>query len=173
MINMENNSKKLIIIEILLGIAIVAIDLITKALVDANIPLGSSIVVIEGVLNLTYVRNTGAAFSILNNQMTLFYIITPIALVALGYILVKHHKDSKLQNFALVVTIGGILGNFYDRVVYQYVRDMIEVKFIEFPVWNVADMALCVGVGMIILALVLEMIKEYKTNKENKKKQNG
>lgn len=167
---MKNNTKKIIVLEVLVGVLILALDLITKALTEANIPLGQSVVVIDGILNFTYVRNTGAAFSILDNQMTLFYIITPIAVGVLLFYLVKHHKESMFQNFAIVVTLAGILGNFYDRVVFQYVRDMIEVTFISFPVWNVADMALCVGVGMIVLALILELIKETKENKEKNKK---
>ena len=161
-------TKKLIIFEVLFFVVLLASDLITKAIVDANMVLGQSVVVIENVLSFTYVHNTGAAFSIMENQMLFFYIITPIAFVVFLIYLAKNHNDSMLQNVSIVLILAGMIGNFYDRVVYQYVRDMIHATFIDFPIWNVADMWLVIGVGLFIIYLIQEMIKEVKASKKDK-----
>ena len=163
-----SKTKKLIIFEVLFFVVLLASDLITKAIVDANMTLGQSIVVIENILNFTYVHNTGAAFSIMENQMLFFYIITPISFVIFVGYLAKNHNDSLIQNVSIVMILAGMIGNFYDRVVYQYVRDMIHVTFIDFPIWNVADMWLVIGVGLFIIYLITEIIKEFKLNKKDK-----
>ncbi len=161
-------TKKLIIFEVLFFILLLVADLVTKAIVDANMTLGQSIVAIEGVLNFTYVHNTGAAFSMFEGKMLYFYIITPISFAIFTWYLVKNHKDSILQNISVVMILAGMLGNFYDRVVYQYVRDMIHATFIDFPIWNVADMWLVIGVGLLVIYLIMEIVKELKMNKKDK-----
>lgn len=162
--------KKFITFEIILAIVLVVGDLLTKLLIDINYDLFESRVIIPNILNFTYVHNAGASFSMLEGQQTLFYIITPIAFIGFTYYFVSHHQENRWANVAIVMILSGIVGNFYDRIKFQYVRDFIEIKFIKFPIWNVADMALVVGTIIFVIYL-LSTIKEEMA-KEKEKKEN-
>ena len=150
----ENMRKR----EILLILAIVALDQITKYAIEAQLSLGQSIEIIEGFFSLTYARNTGAAWSILTGQMTFFYIISTIALVVMTYFLFKTDKKENLQRIALALLIAGTIGNFIDRLMFQYVRDFLDFVIIgyDFPIFNVADITLNVAIGLLILEAILE-----------------
>ena len=99
-------------------------------------------------------RNTGAAFSILENQQWLFTVITFIVLGVAFYYLIKQMQT---QNFwllaSLLLIISGGLGNFIDRLRLGYVVDMIHLDFVDFAIFNVADSYLSVGVALLIIAL--------------------
>jgi signal peptidase II len=144
--------------EVLLILAVVALDQITKYAIEAQLSLGQSIEIIKGFFSLTYARNTGAAWSILTGQMTFFYIISTIALVVMTYFLVKTDKKENLQRIALALLIAGTLGNFIDRLMFQYVRDFLDFIIIgyDFPIFNVADISLNVAIGLLILEAILE-----------------
>lgn len=139
---------------------IVTIDQITKYLTVQNIALYESIEVIPGVLSFTYHQNTGAAWSILEGQMWFFYIVT----VIIGGVMIYYlHTEGKKQIFfgwALVFLLGGAIGNFIDRLLYQYVIDMIRTDFIQFPIFNVADMSLTFGVILMLIYLVWDEVKQ-------------
>ncbi len=150
----ENMRKR----EVLLILAVVALDQITKYAIEAQLTLGQSIEIIKGFFSLTYARNTGAAWSILTGQMTFFYIVSVIALVVMTYFLVKTDKKENLQRIALALLIAGTLGNFIDRLMFQYVRDFLDFIIIgyDFPIFNVADISLNVAIGLLILEAILE-----------------
>ncbi len=150
----ENMRKR----EVLLILAVVALDQITKYAIEAQLTLGQSIEIIQGFFSLTYARNTGAAWSILTGQMTFFYIVSVIALVVMTYFLVKTDKKETLQRIALALLIAGTLGNFIDRLMFQYVRDFLDFIIIgyDFPIFNVADISLNVAIGLLILEAILE-----------------
>jgi signal peptidase II len=150
----ENMRKR----EILLILAIVALDQITKYAIEAQLSLGQSIEIIEGFFSLTYARNTGAAWSILTGQMTFFYIISTIALVVMTVFLFKTDKKENLQRIALALLIAGTIGNFIDRLMFQYLRDFLDFIIIgyDFPIFNVADITLNVAIGLLILEAILE-----------------
>lgn len=150
----ENMRKR----EVLLILAVVALDQITKYAIEAQLSLGQSIEIIKGFFSLTYARNTGAAWSILTGQMTFFYIISVIALVVMTYFLLKTDKKENLQRIALALLIAGTLGNFIDRLMFQYVRDFLDFIIIgyDFPIFNVADISLNVAIGLLILEAILE-----------------
>ncbi len=157
----------LILAAIIIVLAIV-LDQLTKYLVVSNMFIGQTIPVIKDVFHITYVRNTGAAFSILSGSMTLFYIITPIALAVFTYILIKERKGKKLQLVLLGGIIGGTIGNFIDRVAYGYVIDFIDCRFINFAIFNVADMFLTCCVILYVLLLIVDLVKDMKKEKESK-----
>lgn len=144
--------------EFLLILAVVALDQITKYAIEAQLSFGQSIEIIKGFFSLTYARNTGAAWSILSGQMTFFYIISTIALVVMTYFLFKTDKKENLQRIALALLIAGTLGNFIDRLMFQYVRDFLDFIILgyDFPIFNVADISLNVAIGLLILETILE-----------------
>ena len=150
----------------LFSIAIVVLDQVTKYLTVANIELFADIPFVPGLLQLTYVRNTGAAFSSFEGQQWLFAIVF---IVFTGAILYEYFKKpmpfSKLERWCIAAVYGGGLGNMIDRVRLGYVVDMIETTFIEFPVFNVADCFITCGCILLMVSLFLfnkEFWKEEK-----------
>ena len=145
---------------------IVAADQYTKYLTVANIALYEDVPFIPGLLQLTYVRNTGAAFSSFEGQQWLFALVF---VVFTGLILWEYFKKpmpfTSLERWCIAAVYGGGLGNMIDRVRMGYVVDMIETTFIEFPVFNVADCFITCGCILMLVHLVLfnkEFWKEEK-----------
>ena len=135
---------------------IVAADQITKFLTVANIALYEDIPFIPGLLQLTYIQNTGAAFSSFEGQQWLFAVIF---VVFTGLILWEYRKKSMhfttLEWWCIAAIYGGGLGNMIDRVRLGYVVDMIETTFIVFPVFNVADCFITCGCILLMVHLIL------------------
>ncbi len=149
-------------------LGITAADQVTKYLVVQNIPLYGEVEAIPGLFHLTYVRNTGAAFSIFQGAQWLFAVIFLVFTVAVIWDLVKKVMPfTKLERWLIVFVYAGGLGNMIDRVRLGYVVDMIEVDFMNFPVFNVADCFITCGCILLLLHLVL-FNKEFW--KEEKKK---
>ncbi len=136
----------------LLAIAsMVLVDQVVKYwAVTVLAPIGT-IPLVPGVLQLTYVENRGAAFSILQNQIWLFIVLTVIILSAIAYVLRKNLIQTTFGRFGLIVIAAGALGNVLDRIFRHFVVDMIEVTFISFPVFNIADIYVTVGVVLFML----------------------
>ena len=152
----------------LFAAGIVAADQFTKYLTVANIALSQDVPFLPGLLQLTYVQNTGAAFSSFEGQQWLFALIF---LVLTGLILFEYFKKpmgfSKLERWCIAAIYGGGLGNMIDRVRLGYVVDMIETTFMDFPVFNVADCFITCGCILLMVHLFL-FNKEFW--KEEKKK---
>ena len=135
---------------------IVAADQFTKFLTVTGIPLHESIPFLPGLLDLTYVQNTGAAFSSFEGQQWLF------ALIFVGFtglLLYEHFKNTMgfttFEKWCIAAIYGGGLGNMIDRVRMGYVVDMIETTFPEFPVFNVADCFITCGCILMMAHLIL------------------
>ncbi|MDO4500144.1 MAG: signal peptidase II [Erysipelotrichaceae bacterium] len=139
-------------------VALTAIDQYLKNLVTTYIPLKESITVIDGFFNLTYVQNFGAGFSIMQNATTTFYILTPICLAIFLYLLKTCDKRDYLTKSALLLMIGGTMGNFLDRIFRIYVVDFLDFNLLgwDFPVFNFADICLTVGVALFIITVLKE-----------------
>lgn len=135
---------------------LVIIDQITKYLTIQNIGLHEVVEIIPNVLSFTYIQNTGAAWSILEGQMWFFYIITTFVIAFLLYYLYTEGRGDKILGIILSVILAGTIGNFIDRIIFQYVVDMIKVEFINFPIFNVADMLLTVGVAALMIYTIFE-----------------
>lgn len=128
------------ILMVLCVLGITAVDQLTKFLVVQNIPLYDHIPAIPGLFRLTYVQNTGAAFSMLQDQQWLFLVIFLVLTAAIVYDFAKKSMPfTKLERWLIVLVYAGGLGNMIDRVRLGYVVDMIELEFMNFPVFNVAD----------------------------------
>ena len=136
----------------------VAIDQIIKKAVVSNIGLNEVIVLIRDFFNLTYVRNYGAGFSILQNA-TLFLIILSIAACAvLFYLLMTSDKDDLISKMSYLLIISGAIGNLIDRVRFGYVIDFLDFKIFsyDFPVFNAADSFITVGCFILIFKIIWE-----------------
>ena len=146
---------------------IVGADQFTKYLTVAHIPLGQDMAFLPGVLGLTYVQNTGAAFSSFEGQQWLFALIFAVFTAAVVYDLWKKYMPfSKFERWCVAAIYAGGLGNMIDRVRLGYVVDMIEVEFIRFPVFNVADSFITCGCVALIVSLVLFNKEFWKDEKK-------
>lgn len=137
-------------------VALIALDQWVKFEIVKNIQLGEVKPFLPKILSLTYLRNTGAAFSILENQQWLFVVITLVVIGAAIWYLSKHIKGSVWLLSALSLIIAGGIGNFIDRMRQGFVVDMFQLDFINFAIFNVADSYLTIGV----LVLIVMMLKE-------------
>jgi signal peptidase II len=165
--------KKLRLCEYLLFSAIIAggifADQITKWLAVKYLSAIKTKPLIEGVLHLTYVENEGAAFGMLADHRWLFMIISSITIVGLGIFLYAGFAQNRLYSVSVAMIISGGIGNMIDRIALGYVVDFIDFCLIDFAVFNGADSFVCVGAGMLILALILDIVKEYKAKQEKQK----
>ena len=137
---------------------IVATDAMTKTLSSSLLAYGQRVEVWENFFWFTNVHNTGAAWSLLAGQWSFFIAVSFIALVAMVVFFIKSNPHQTVYRYALLVLFAGTLGNFMDRLFLGYVRDFLSFNLFGymFPVFNVADIALNVGVGLMILDAILE-----------------
>ena len=137
---------RLLVVYFLISALLVGLDQWSKYLTVQNISLGETKEFIPGFLSLTHLRNTGAAWSLLEGKMIFFYVIT----------LIKNYKKSIWYSVGLSFVLAGAIGNFIDRVRLGYVVDMLQTDFMNFPIFNVADSTLVVGVICIFIYLILD-----------------
>lgn len=151
------------------GIAIIAVilDQWTKWLIVKNMELGERISVWDPWFGILSHRNRGAAWGMLEGQMWLFYIVTIIVVAGIIYFFHKEAKGHPVFAISLMLLLGGAIGNFIDRLWRKEVVDFVDVLIpvinYDFPIFNVADAALTVGVILIIIHMILD-------EKKNKKK---
>lgn len=158
--------------QILLAVSalVLVLDQLTKIYIDRTMELHSSITVIEGFFNITYLRNKGAAFGILANsawRLPFFLLVSTIA-VAVILVVIKRLRDDQVLNAAsLSLIFSGALGNLIDRVRLGEVIDFLDVhwKGHHWPAFNIADSAICVGVFL----LAIEMIQEERREKASQR----
>jgi signal peptidase II len=151
---------KYIIIELLLVGAVIALDLITKETIYAKAEAQGRISFIKGVLSFVAVRNEGASFGMLSSNTLLLTIVSAVSSAGLLAFLIGSIKHRHiLLRSSLILIIGGAVGNLVDRVWLGYVRDFMEYDFVEFAVFNMADV--CLTIGTILLVIyVLFFYKE-------------
>ncbi|KAA9301995.1 MULTISPECIES: signal peptidase II [Aerococcus] len=130
------------------------LDQVVKAWTVNHLALLESQSLIPHVLSLQYIQNRGAAWGMLEGQMGFFFIITFVVVGVLTYTLYKERKQSLLLRTALSLMIGGALGNFIDRLRLGYVVDMFRLDFIDFPIFNLADVCLTLGVFLCLIYLL-------------------
>lgn len=137
---------------------LIAIDQITKSLALKYLHNNKPYVIINNVLELTYVENRGAAFGILQNKQVLFYILTIIVLIVISTLLYKIDdiKSNLLYFIFLILIFSGAIGNFIDRVKNKYVIDFIYFKPIDFPVFNFADIYITIACILMIAYLIFD-----------------
>ena len=156
------------IIAVVLILVGVGLDQLTKYLVVSNMALHESIDIIPGVFRFTYIQNDGAAFGSLDNARWVFMILSTVAIIGILAYMFWKKPQNKLMLSALILIVSGGIGNMIDRIALGYVIDFLD--FCAFPkvwmwVFNVADSFVCIGAGLLILWLVLDMIRDYKKEK--------
>lgn len=131
----------------------IVLDRLTKIYAVKNLMVNP---IESKLINLTYLENRGAAFGILQDKRILFVILTISIVLYLIYYFVKNiKKNPPILNIALAMIISGAIGNFYDRLFQAYVVDFIEFSFVNFPVFNVADIFVTLGCGLMIIYIMI------------------
>ena len=151
---------------VILAAALTALDQLVKFLVRANIPLGDSVPFIPHVMELTYVQNTGAAFSMLRSHTWLLTLTSTMVVLAMCALIVKGFFKNRLGLFSAALVLAGGMGNLIDRVVFGFVTDMFQTTFMEFAVFNVADCCITVGVPLLFLYVWFYVGKDGQKNAE-------
>ncbi|MBO5315822.1 MAG: signal peptidase II [Clostridia bacterium] len=176
--------KKMKPMEYLIYISIIAfgiiVDQLTKFIVASNMAVHQSIPLIEDFLHITYTTNDGAAFGSMDSDVgrMIFMVVSSVMIVAMLLYLFLGHAENRLYGIAASMIISGGIGNMIDRLGFGFyvnkdgmgeVIDFIDFCGIWNAIFNGADSFVCVGAGLLVLALVLDIIKESKAQKESKK----
>ena len=159
------------LIWIVVIVASVFADQLTKQLVVNFLDREEPFDVIEGVFRFSYVENRGAAFGMLDDHRWVFMIVSTLAIVGIIFYMWKFCRDSKLLCLGLSLIVGGGIGNMIDRIFLGYVIDFLD--FCAFPnlwmwVFNVADAFVCVGAAIVVLSLLIDIVKDSKKKAELK-----
>ncbi|MCI2894243.1 signal peptidase II [Staphylococcus hominis] len=149
-------------LSLIVAIVILIIDQLTKKIITSTMNIGDSYEVIPHFLNITSHRNNGAAWGILSGKMGFFYIITLIILAVLIIFYIKETKYNAFMQVAISLLFAGALGNFIDRLFNGEVVDFIDTNIFgyDFPIFNIADSSLTIGVIFVIIALVKDATKK-------------
>lgn len=144
----------------LLAVGIILLDQLSKLYIRSSMYVGESIPVIEDIFHITYVQNRGGAFSILSGH-GMVLIVIPLLTIGVAVWYMEKHKDYHWTIFAaLSLIVGGGIGNIIDRVWLGFVTDMFDFRV--FPVFNIADIGVCVGAGFLILYTLMFSDKDTK-----------
>ena len=145
---------------------LVVVDQVSKYLANTHLNGKNELIIINKVLSLYYLDggNRGAAWGMFSGKIVMFIIFTIIAIFVIsifmrniyGLIVETDRNLFRGLNVCMALLMSGAVGNLIDRVVHNYVIDFIYIKFIDFPIFNIADMAVVIGVGLIILEIVFE-----------------
>ena len=154
---------------------VVLLDQITKLLIVNNFELGESKPLIEGVFHFTYILNDGAAFGMLSDHRWVFIVLSSVAVVGIGtYLVIRSQKIGTLWGVSMSMIVGGGVGNMIDRLWNgETFGDGAVIDFLDFCafpnlwswIFNVADAAVCIGAGLIVLAVIVDEIKEARRKK--------
>ena len=169
--NLKSNYKKIVYIALPIFVAFLILDLLTKYFTNKLIPVGEQRSFLPGFINLINVHNDGGAWNIFSGNQIFLIIFTSLFLVAFLYFYLHECKNGVLFHIGSALLITGCLGNLIDRIGFNYVRDMLHFQFFPtFPVFNVADICVCVGIAVLILFYIISLIKSSKKEKKQWKK---
>lgn len=137
-----------------LSIIFFIVDQMIKFYLCSKLVLNQSIILIKNFLNITYVHNDGAAFSLFRGNRWLLIIIGILALIFFIIYIAKLDSINQIDLFSYSLLLGGILGNLFDRIIYGYVVDYISLNIFGyyFPIFNFADMCIVIGVILMIFS---------------------
>ena len=159
----------IVLIAIIAGI--ICLDQVTKWLAVVYLQGGPSFPLWPNVFHFTYAENTGMAFGMLKDHRWVFMVFSTVAIIGLAIYLFRFRPEGRWMQISMAFIIGGGIGNMIDRIFLGYVVDFLDFTLINFAVFNVADSFVCIGAGMMILYLVIDLIKEIKLEKAKKAKE--
>ncbi len=138
-----------------IAVLVLILDQLVKSLVDIYLEVNESRVVIKNFFNITFVHNTGGAWSILENHSYVFIILSVVAIILLVRFMFKFKKNLR-NSLAFALTISGIMSNLADRIFLGYVRDFLDFKVFgyDYPIFNIADIAIVIGVLLLMWAII-------------------
>ncbi|MBR2989185.1 MAG: signal peptidase II [Clostridia bacterium] len=171
-------------IELIVVVTAFALDLITKAIVDATMALGSTVTLIPNFLNFTYTHNYAAAFGsafgldgVFSQEvvMAIFIIFAFVAIVLFGYFMYRARNQKLIVRLAYALIIAGAAGNLVDRIAFGYVRDFVEIVYFgltifgskSFAIFNIADAELVIGVIVFMFFYLFVYRESEEKNKDN------
>ena len=157
-------------------LSLIFIDQLSKQIAVMNlVETSATAPFLPGLLQFKYIQNSGASFGILQGKQFFLVTLTAIALLVLLYLIFANKFKSNCENICFILIASGGIGNLIDRVLYGYVIDFLDFQFIDFPVFNIADSFVCVGVTIFFIYIVISEYTLHKNNKNNKnnKKENN
>ena len=157
------------ILAALCGIFVIGADQYTKYFISANYALAESHGFIPGIIDITYVRNTGAAWGMLSDRTWLLISITAVVMLVCFALILKYGTKNKFLFWAMILVLSGGVGNMIDRIFHGFVVDFLHFTFWpEFPVFNLADCAIVSGAVLLAVYFVISLYGEQK--EKNRKK---
>lgn len=137
-----------------IGAVVLLLDLLTKLWAKICLTKTTTIPVIEEIFHLTYVENRGAAFGVFQGQRIFFILVAMVVAALVGYIAIRYKNKPWMLNMGLSFLSAGALGNTIDRIWRGYVVDFFDFRLVDFPVFNVADIFVCLGAGLLAVFFV-------------------
>ena len=150
----------------ILAVLLVLLDQAVKFAVRANLELGQSVPFLPHILDLAYVQNTGAAFSVLESHTWLLTLISAAVVLFLCWLVLRGFFQNTLGRVSAALVLAGGVGNLIDRAAFGFVTDMFRTVFMDFPVFNVADCCVTVGVPLLFVYVWLYVGKDEKKEDE-------
>lgn len=150
------------ILAFIITFCVIMLDQIVKNWIVTSLDLHQSMPGVTHLFDFYHIRNEGASWGMLAGQRWLFILLTLAVVVYIIHLLIKHQRERKLFYVAYGLLLGGAVGNLIDRIRLGYVIDMFHLQFMEFPIFNVADVALTLGVVCLLGVLFLEKEKEVR-----------
>lgn len=170
-----DKKKKWIKLGVLIGVIVfvIALDLVTKYVIDAQLfESGNTVSVIPGLFDFTIVHNYGAAWGILAGKQAFLIFLAVVFIAIFTWYYIKEKEKSWLLTIAFALIVSGCFGNVFDRIFFSYVRDFIQFSFWKtFPVFNFADVALCIGAVLFAIYLTIYFVRYVKEHKKDEKEE--
>ena len=140
---------------IVFTIVFLLIDIVSKLVISNLMNVYDSVIVIKNVFNITYVRNTGAAWSLFSDNTWLIIIISLIIISFIVFYIYKNRPKNKIENISYSLVLGGAIGNFIDRIIYGYVIDFLDFNIFgyDYPIFNLADTFIVIGVIILCICM--------------------
>lgn len=153
------------VLSIIFAAFLIALDRYSKYLAEIYLMDKAAVVVIPHLLGLRYLENTGMAFSMLSGKTVFLAVVTAVALAIMAYFLFIRQSGDKFERFCFILIFSGGVGNLIDRVFRGYVIDYFEFLFMDFAIFNVADVFVCTGIGLYTLYIIYTEIYLKKKGK--------
>ena len=162
---MSKQKKILLAVDLIGIILLIAVDQLTKYLAVQHLKDKPAYIILDGILELNYLENKGAAFGMLQNQKVFFIFVAIVILSVIAYVLFKtpDHKKYRALHILLSLIAAGAIGNMIDRIRLDYVVDFIYIVLINFPIFNVADIYVTFATAILVLMLLF-VYKEQDLN---------